>query len=64
MFTCFAEVSKDSDSEGTDRQLPLSGPDIKAMEKSLKPVVKALFRKLVNEDDAEGLEEALEAERS
>ncbi|CAM6104690.1 unnamed protein product [Calypogeia fissa] len=64
MFTCFAEGSKDSDSEGTDRQLPLPGPDIKAMEKNLKPALKASLRKLVNDDDADGLEEALEAERS
>ncbi|KAG6546601.1 hypothetical protein Mapa_011790 [Marchantia paleacea] len=64
MFAVFVEGSKDSDSEGTDRRPPLQGPDIKAMEKILKPALKPALRKLVHEDDSEGLEGALEAERS
>ncbi|KAL3680335.1 hypothetical protein R1sor_023291 [Riccia sorocarpa] len=64
MFSLFGEASKDSDSEGNDRRPPLQGMDIKAMEKILKPALKPSIRKLVHEDDYEGLEEALEAERS
>ncbi|KAL2612734.1 hypothetical protein R1flu_024426 [Riccia fluitans] len=64
MFSLFGESSKDLDSEGTDRRPPLQGTDIKAMEKILKPGLKPSIRKLVHEDDYEGLEEALEAERS